>query len=150
MRVTCAAVMRIGISLTLQLSYCLHTLAATSMAPDQYLGWLALALTPVLGARMAGELRRAMGSSDAIFNASSPNWNPTALTAAAAQAINTHQPVSAAKELAQTTGIRQLTWDEPEYRSACVRIMTRPSPVSARKHYTSESPSDFDRRIASS
>lgn len=26
------------------------------MYPDQYLGWLALALTPGLGARMAGKL----------------------------------------------------------------------------------------------
>ena len=40
------------------------------MAPDQYLGWLALALTPGLGARMTGKLLRAIGIPEAIFNAS--------------------------------------------------------------------------------
>ena len=44
--------------------------AARPMESDQYLGWLALALTPGLGARMAGKLLREMGSPDAIFNAS--------------------------------------------------------------------------------
>jgi predicted Rossmann fold nucleotide-binding protein DprA/Smf involved in DNA uptake len=32
------------------------------MDSDHYLGWLALALTPGLGARMAGKLLREMGS----------------------------------------------------------------------------------------
>jgi hypothetical protein len=40
------------------------------MDPEQYWGWLALALTPGLGARMAGKLLREMGSPEAIFNAS--------------------------------------------------------------------------------
>ena len=88
------------------------------MAPDQYLGWLALALTPGLGARMAGKLLRAMGSPEAIFNASLTELESHRLPAAVAQMINTRQPMSAAaKELAQaqSAGIRLLTWDEPEY-----------------------------------
>jgi len=88
------------------------------MAPDQYLGWLALALTPGLGARMAGKLLRAMGSPEAIFNASLTELESHRLPAAVAQAIHTRQPMSAAaKELAQAqaSGIRLLTWDEPEY-----------------------------------
>lgn len=88
------------------------------MAPDQYLGWLALALTPGLGARMAGKLLRAMGSPEAIFNASLTELESHRLPAAVAQMIQTRQPLSAAvKELAQAqaAGIRLLTWDEPQY-----------------------------------
>jgi hypothetical protein len=40
------------------------------MQSDQYLGWLALGLTPGLGPRMAGGLLRDLGSPEAIFNAS--------------------------------------------------------------------------------
>jgi DNA processing protein len=88
------------------------------MAPDQYLGWLALALTPGLGARMAGKLLRAMGSPETIFNASLTELESHRLPAAVAHIIHTRQPMSAAaKELAQAqaAGIRLLTWDEPEY-----------------------------------
>ena len=88
------------------------------MVPDQYLGWLALALTPGLGARMAGKLLRAMGSPEAIFNASLTELESHRLPAAVARMIHTRQPMSAAaKELAQAqaAGIRLLTWDEPEY-----------------------------------
>jgi DNA processing protein len=88
------------------------------MDPDQYLGWLALALTPGLGARMAGKLLREMGSPEAIFNASLTELEARRLPAAVAQALHTRQPLSAAaKELAQAqaAGVRLLTWDEPEY-----------------------------------
>ena len=72
------------------------------MPPDQYLGWLALALTPGLGARMAGKLLRAMGSPEATFNASLTELVSHRLPVVAAQAIHTRQPMStAAKELAQ-------------------------------------------------
>src|ERR1700683_5408776 len=88
------------------------------MASDQYLGWLALTLTPGLGARMAGKLLRAMGSPEAIFNASLTELQSHRLPAAVAQVIHTRQSMSAAaKELsqAQAAGIRLLTWDEPQY-----------------------------------
>jgi DNA processing protein len=88
------------------------------MDPNQYLGWLALALTPGLGARMAGKLLREMGSPEAIFNASLTELEARRLPAAVAQALHTRQPLSAAaKELAQAqaAGVRLLTWDEPEY-----------------------------------
>jgi DNA processing protein len=88
------------------------------MPPDQYLGWLALALTPGLGARMAGKLLRALGSPEAIFNASLTALESHRLPAAVAQRIHTRQSMSAAaKELAQAqaAGIRLLTWDEPQY-----------------------------------
>lgn len=88
------------------------------MDPNQYLGWLALALTPGLGARMAGKLLRAMGSPEAIFSASLTELEAQRLPAAVAQALHTRQPLSAAaKELAQAqaAAIRLVTWDEPEY-----------------------------------
>jgi DNA processing protein len=101
------------------------------MEPDQYLGWLALALTPGLGARMAGKLLSQFGSPDAIFNASLTALEGQRLPAAVAQAIHTGRPLSdAAKELAQAqaAGCRLLTWDEPEYPSR-LREIYDPPPV---------------------
>jgi len=88
------------------------------MDPNQYLGWLALALTPGLGARLAGKLLREFGGPEAIFAASLTALEAQNLPAAVAQAIHSRQPLSAAaKELAQAqaVGCRLLTWDEPEY-----------------------------------
>jgi len=99
------------------------------MEPDQYLGWLALALTPGLGARMAGKLLGQFGSPDAIFNASLTALEGQRLPAAVAQAIHTRRPLSdAAKELAQAqaAGCRLLTWDEPEYPSRLREIYDPP------------------------
>jgi DNA processing protein len=90
------------------------------MQTDDYLGWLALALTPGLGARMAGKLLGEFGSPDAIFNASLTTLEARRLPAAVAQAIHSKRPLSdAAKELAQVqaAGCRLLTWDQPEYPS---------------------------------
>ena len=101
------------------------------MDSSQYLGWLALALTPGLGARMAGKLLREFGSPDAIFNASLTALEAQRLPAAVAQAIHSRQPLSlAAKELAQAEaiGCRLLTWDEPEY-PARLREIYDPPPL---------------------
>jgi DNA processing protein len=67
---------------------------------------------------MAGKLLRAIGSPEAVFNASLTELESHRLPAAVAQAIHTRQPMSAAaKELAQAqaAGIRLLTWEEAEY-----------------------------------
>ncbi len=99
------------------------------MQPDQYLGWLALALTPGLGARMAGKLLRELGSPEAIFNASLTALEAQRLPGVVAQAIHSRQPLSsAAKELAQAqaAGCRLLTWDEPEYPSRLREIYDPP------------------------
>jgi DNA processing protein len=101
------------------------------MDSSQYLGWLALALTPGLGARMAGKLLRVFGSPEAIFNASLTALEGQRLPAAVAQAIHAKQPLSlAAKELAQAeaAGCRLLTWDEPEY-PARLREIYDPPPL---------------------
>ena len=110
----------------------MHTLAPdfSPMVTDDYLGWLALALTPGLGARMAGKLLRDFGSPDAIFNASLTTLEGRGLPAAVAQAIHARQPLSdAAKELAQAqaAGCRLLTWDEPEYPSRLREIYDPPT-----------------------
>ena len=99
------------------------------MDPDDYLGWLALALTPGLGARMAGKLLREFGSPAAIFSASLTALEAQHLSAAVAQAIHSRQPLSdAAKELAkaQAIGCRLLTWDEPEYPARLKEIYDPP------------------------
>src|ERR1700734_120609 len=88
------------------------------MHPEQYLGWLALALTPGLGTRMAGKLLREMGNPLQIFSASLTELESHHLPAAVAQAIHSRRPLSdAAKELAaaQAADCKLLTWDEPEY-----------------------------------
>jgi len=56
------------------------------MESDQYLGWWALALTPGLGARLAGKLLRSFGRPAAIFNASLTSLEAHQLPAAVAQA----------------------------------------------------------------
>jgi DNA processing protein len=88
------------------------------MGPDQYLGWLALALTPGLGARLTGKLLREFGSPEAIFNASLTALEGQQIPAAVAQAIHSRQAISAAaKELSQAEAAkcRIITWDEPVY-----------------------------------
>jgi DNA processing protein len=99
------------------------------MDSDHYLGWLALALTPGLGARMAGKLLREMGSPQQIFNASLTELEGHHLPAAVAQAIHSHRPLSdAATELAaaQAAGCKLLTWDEPEYPTRLREIYDPP------------------------
>lgn len=82
------------------------------------MGWLALALTPGLGARSAGKLLRTFGSPAAIFNASLTSLEANQLPAAVAQAIHSRQPLSAAaRELVQAEAAkcRLVSWDEPQY-----------------------------------
>lgn len=99
------------------------------MDSSQYLGWLALALTPGLGARMAGKLLREFGSPEAIFCASLTALEAQHLPAAVAQALHSRQPLSvAAKELAesQAAGCHFLTWDEPAYPARLKEIYDPP------------------------
>jgi DNA processing protein len=88
------------------------------MEPERYLGWLALALTPGLGARQAGKLLREFGSPEAIFAASLTQLEACQLPAAVAQAIHSQASLKAAEtELASVKqlGCRLLAWDEPAY-----------------------------------
>jgi len=99
------------------------------MARDQYLGWLALALTPGLGARLTGKLLREFGSPQAIFSASITALEARQIPSAVAQAIHSRQPMSAAaKELAQAEAAkcRLITWDEPLYPQTLREIYDPP------------------------
>lgn len=85
------------------------------MDSSQYLGWLALGLTPGLGARLTGRLLREFGSPEAVFNASLTALEAQAGPSAVAQAIGSRQPLSAAaKEPSQVEAAkcRPITWDE--------------------------------------
>src|SRR5277367_28442 len=119
-----------GWTATLQPAYPLPQISL-SMHSDDYIGWLALALTPGLGARTAGKLLREFGSPDAVFNASLTALEGQRLPAAVAQSLHSRRPLSdAAKELAQVqaSGCRLLTWDEPEY-PARLREIYDPPPL---------------------
>jgi DNA processing protein len=100
------------------------------MEANAYLGWVALALTPGLGARTAGKLLSEFGTPDAVFHASLTALEAQHIPASVAQAIHSRQPMSAAaKELAQVqaAGCRLLTWDEPEYPSRLREIYDPPT-----------------------
>ncbi len=79
--------------------------ANLSMDSVDYQGWVTLALTPGLGARMAGKLLRKFGSPGGIFDASLTSLEAQRLRAAVAQALHSKQPLSdAARELASVQG----------------------------------------------
>jgi DNA processing protein len=101
-----------------------------SMHLDDYVGWLALALTPGLGARTAAKLLHVFGSPDGVFSASLTSLEAQHLPAAVAQALHSRRPLSdAARELAlaQAAGCRLLTWDEPQYPSRLREIYDPPT-----------------------
>lgn len=88
------------------------------MIDDRYMHWLALALTPNLGARTIGKLLRQFGNPQAVFNASLTELEAAHLPPAVAQALHSREPLKTAeKELAQVRqlGVRLLHWDEPAY-----------------------------------
>ena len=99
------------------------------MEPDRHLGWLALALTPGLGARHAGKLLRELHTPAAIFAASLTTLESFRLPAAVAQAIHSQKPLQdAEKELAEVrkNGCKLLAWDEPAYPQRLLEIYDPP------------------------
>ena len=101
------------------------------MPSDSYLAWLALGLTPGLGARLAGKLLREFGSPEAVFAASLTALEACQISAEAAQAIRSQQPLRLAeKELARVRELncKLLTWDDPAYPRR-LREIYDPPPV---------------------
>ncbi len=85
---------------------------------DLSLPWLALRLTPGLGARLAGKLLRQFGGPEEIFRASLTELEGCQLPAAVAQAIFSRAAFrDAEKELAEVrkAGCRLINWNETEY-----------------------------------
>jgi DNA processing protein len=85
---------------------------------DLSLPWLALRLTPGLGARLAGKLLRQFGGPEEIFRASLTELEGCHLPAAVAQAVFSRAAFrDAEKELTEVrkAGCRLVNWTETEY-----------------------------------
>ena len=96
---------------------------------DHSLSWLALRLTPGLGARLTGKLLRQFGGPEEIFRASLTELEGCQLQAAVAQAIFAKSAFRGAeKELEQVRkgGYRLVTWDESEYPKLLTQIYDPP------------------------
>lgn len=99
------------------------------MELDHSLSWLALRLTPGLGARLTGKLLRQFGGPEEIFRASLTELEGCQLPAAAAQAVFGKSGFrDAEKELAgvKKAGIRLITWTEAEYPKLLTQIYDPP------------------------
>ncbi|HYB62784.1 MAG TPA: DNA-processing protein DprA [Methylomirabilota bacterium] len=101
------------------------------MELDASLDWLALSLTPGLGARLTGRLLETIGPPEEIFRASRASLESCGLPAAPMKALQAQQPRAAAeKELAQLKKIggKLLHWDEPQYPKT-LRSIYDPPPL---------------------
>jgi DNA processing protein len=93
------------------------------------LSWLALSLTPGLGARLLGRLLREFGSPDNAFAASLTALEGCGLPGAAAHAVSAHVGFPAAeKEIAwaRELGIQLLHWGESAYPPRLLEIYDPP------------------------
>ncbi len=93
------------------------------------LSWLALSLTPGLGARLLGRLLREFGSPEGAFAASLTALEASGLPGAAAQAVSKRVGFPAAeKEIAwaQELGIKLMHWGESVYPPRLLEIYDPP------------------------
>jgi DNA processing protein len=105
------------------------------MDANSQLGWLALALTPGLGARLFARLLREFGSPDAVFRASLTQLEACRIPPVAAQAISKQEPLRAAEqELAELRkqNWKTLHWEEPCYPRLLKEIYDPPPLLYAR------------------
>jgi DNA processing protein len=96
---------------------------------EQSLLWLALRLTPGLGARLAGKLLRQFSSPEEIFRAPLTELEACQLPAAVAQAVFSHAAFrEAEKELGRVrdVGGRLIHWEESVYPKRLVEIYDPP------------------------
>ena len=96
---------------------------------DHSLPWLALRLTPGLGARLAAKLLRHFGSPEEIFRASLTELEACQLPVAAAQATFSKAAFrDAEKELAQVrkAGCHLIHWEESKYPKRLLEIYDPP------------------------
>jgi DNA processing protein len=100
------------------------------MQLDTSLSWLALALTPGLGARLCARLLKRFDSPDGVFRASLTQLESCNLTATAAQAVFKKEAFKRAeKELAgirKIAGCGLLNWTESEYPQTLLQIYDPP------------------------
>jgi DNA processing protein len=96
---------------------------------DASLYWLALTVTPGLGARLTSKLLRHFGSPEAVFRARLTELEACRLPTPVAQAVASQSPLKAAeKELAEVKklGCRLINWDETEYPKRLLEIYDPP------------------------
>jgi len=96
---------------------------------DQSLSWLALTLTPGLGARLTARVLREFGSPEGVFAAPLTALERCNLPTATAQSIASQGAFSAAeKELAQIRdlGVQLLHWEESAYPQRLLEIYDPP------------------------
>jgi DNA processing protein len=95
----------------------------------QSLQWLALALTPGLGATRSRRLVEHFGSIEAVFRASLTELEATGLLAVSAQSLGTGKSLELAQEelaKATTAGVRILSLDDAAYPSRLREIYDPP------------------------
>jgi DNA processing protein len=112
---------------------------------DASLYWLALGLTPGLGARLTGRLLAHFSSPEKVFRASLTELEACRLPAPVAQSIHGQRAISAAeKELAELRkiGAQLLNWNEAAY-SQLLRSIYDPPPLL----YLRGDPSVLDRHV---
>ena len=96
---------------------------------DASLSWLALQLTPGLGARLTGKLLRQFGSPEEVFRASLTELEACRLPAATAQAVHSQAGFrDAEKELAELRRLNctLVNWDETPYPRRLLEIYDPP------------------------
>ncbi|MBI2955843.1 MAG: DNA-protecting protein DprA [Acidobacteria bacterium] len=85
---------------------------------ERYTYWLAVLLTPGLGARLSAELLKRFGSPERIFSASLTELEACGLPPPVAHTVVSGAPLKAAeeeREKIRQLGARLLAWDEPDY-----------------------------------
>ena len=96
---------------------------------ERYHYWLAVLLTPGIGARLAAELLKRFGAPERIFSASRTELEACGLPAPVAQTIVSRVPLKAAEqelEKVRQLGCRLLAWDEPDYAPLLKEIYDPP------------------------
>jgi len=104
-------------------------------ALERYTYWLAVLLTPGVGARLSAEMLKHFGSPEKIFAAPLTELEGCGLPAAVAQTIASGSPLKAAEkelEKVRQQGCRLLAWDEPEYPALLKEIYDPPVLLYAR------------------
>lgn len=107
------------------------------MGQDAYLFWVALAVTPGLGPRLAARLLREYGTPEAIFRAPLTELEGLRLPSPVAQAIASQAPLKEAEkelERAKTLDAQFVHWEEPDYPALLREIYDPPPLLYVRGH----------------
>ncbi len=96
---------------------------------ERYRYWLAITLTPGLGARLAAQLLKCFGSPTRVFSASLTELESAGAPAPVAQILHARTPLKAAEqelEKLRQLDCRLLAWDEPDYPELLKQISDPP------------------------